>query len=317
MTYYLITGIGGDIAQGISRIIRAYDQRSILIGTDISERHAGSLFVNHFKVIPSASEVNSYLDHLQSLVAEFDINYLIPTSETEIEAISNHIDLFKDIHVIYPGTKVVAKCLDKYITNKFLSSLGLPVPWTITAQENVPVNYPCIFKGRKGAGSKVLFTVKSADEALFLVKRYPDGIFQELLLPHDNEITCGVFRSKNNKISVLQFQRVLNEGTTSWAKTVYHQDIEDMCKFVAENLDLKGSMNVQLRLTDSGPRIFEINPRFSSTVYMRHLIGFDDVVWSIRDAKGVGFDFSNISPGIECVRTQKSELLPLKSVCDS
>jgi carbamoyl-phosphate synthase large subunit len=317
MTSYLITGIGGDIAQGISRIIRAYDQSSILIGTDISKKHAGSLFVDYFKVIPSASDVDSYLDHLQSLITEFDINYLIPTSETEIEAISNHIDLFKDIHVIYPGTKVVAKCLDKYITNKFLSSLGLPVPWTITAQENVPVNYPCIFKGRKGAGSKVLFTVKSADEALFLVKRYPDGIFQELLLPHDNEITCGVFRSKNNKISVLQFQRVLNEGTTSWAKTVYHQDIEDMCKFVAENLDLKGSMNVQLRLTDSGPRIFEINPRFSSTVYMRHLIGFDDVVWSIRDAKGVGFDFSNISPGIECVRTQKSELLPLKSVCDS
>jgi carbamoyl-phosphate synthase large subunit len=317
MTYYLITGIGGDIAQGISRIVRAYDQSSILIGTDISERHAGSLFVDHFKVIPSAGEVNSYLDHLQSLVVEFDINYLIPTSETEIEAISNHIDLFKDIHVIYPGTKVVGKCLDKYITNKFLSSLGLPVPWTSTSQENVPVDYPCIFKGRKGAGSKVLFTVGSADEALFLVKRYPDGIFQELLLPHDNEITCGVFRSKNKKIAVLQFQRVLNEGTTSWAKTVYHQDIEDMCKFVAENLELEGSMNVQLRLTDDGPRIFEINPRFSSTVYMRHLIGFDDVVWSIRDAKGIGFDFSDISPGIECVRTQKSELLPLKSVCDS
>lgn len=317
MTYYLITGIGGDIAQGISRIIRAYDQSSILIGTDISERHAGSLFVNHFKVIPSAVETDSYLGNLQSLVAEFGINYLIPTSESEIETISNNMERFKDIHVIYPGAKVVETCVDKYITNKFLSSIGLPVPWTTTAQENVPVDFPCIFKGRKGAGSKVLFMVESADEALFLVKRYPGGIFQELLLPHDNEITCGVFRSKNNKIAVLQFQRVLNEGTTSWAKTVYHQDIEDMCKFVAEKLELEGSMNVQLRLTDDGPRIFEINPRFSSTVYMRHLIGFDDVVWSIRDAKGLGFDFSNISPGIECVRTQKSELLPLKSVCDS
>lgn len=309
MTSYLITGIGGDIAQGISRIIRAYDQSSILIGSDISKKHAGSLFVNYFNVIPSADEVDSYLDHLQSLVTEFDINYLIPTSETEIEVISNHIDLFKDIYVIYPGTKVVEKCVDKYITNKYLSSLGLPVPWTSAAQEDIPFNYPCIFKGRKGAGSKVLFTVESIDEALFLVKRYPDGIFQELLLPHDNEITCGVFRSKNNKTAVLQFQRVLNEGTTSWAKTVYYQDIEDMCKFVAENLELEGSMNIQLRLTDDGPRIFEINPRFSSTVYMRHLIGFDDVVWSIRDAKGIGFDFSNISPGIECVRTQKSEVL--------
>jgi carbamoyl-phosphate synthase large subunit len=314
MNYYLITGIGGDIAQGISRIIRAYDHNCILIGTDISERHAGSLFVNHFKVIPSAGEIDSFLDHLRSLVAEFDIKYLIPTSETEIEVISNRIGLFQDIHVIYPGTKVVDNCVDKYITNKFLSSLGVPVPWTSTAQENIPVDYPCIFKGRKGAGSKVLFTVETADEALFLVKRYPDGIFQELLLPHDNEITCGVFRSKNNKTAVLQFQRVLNEGTTSWAKTVYHQDIEDMCKFVAENLELEGSMNIQLRLTADGPRIFEINPRFSSTVYMRHLLGFDDVVWSIQDAIGIDFEFSDIPPGIECVRTQKSELLSPTSI---
>lgn len=310
MTNYLITGIGGDIAQGICRILRAYDQSSNLIGTDISSKHAGCLFVDHFNVIPSAHEVDSYLDHLQSLIAEFDIHYLIPTSETEIEVISNHINLFENIHVIYPGTKVVEKCIDKYITNKFLSSLGLPVPWTSSAKEKISFEYPCIFKGRKGAGSKVLFTVESEDEALFLAKRYPDGIFQELLLPHDNEITCGVFRSKNNKTAVLQFQRILNEGTTSWAQTVYYQDIEDMCKFVAENLELEGSMNIQLRLTEDGPRIFEINPRFSSTVYMRHLLNFDDVVWSILDAKGISFDFPSIAPGIECVRTQKSELLP-------
>ena len=313
MTNYLITGVGGDIAQGICRIIRTYDQSSILVGTDISTKHAGTLFVDHFKVISSASDVDRYITNIQSVMAEFDITYLIPTSETEIEAISNHIDLFKDLHVIYPGTKSVENCLDKYITYKFLSSLGLPVPWTSTAQENIPDEYPCIFKNRKGAGSKVLFSVESKDEALFLANRYPEGIFQELLLPHDNEITCGVFRSKNNKTVVIQLQRVLNEGTTSWAKTVYHQDIEDMCKLIAENLDLIGSINIQLRLTDDGPRIFEINPRFSSTVYMRHLLGFDDVVWSIKDAKGICFDFSSILPGIELVRTQKSELLPKKN----
>ena len=313
MTNYLITGIGGDIAQGLSRIIRSYDQNAFLVGTDVSTQHAGSLFVDHFKVVASASDEGSYLEYIQSLLVEFGINYLIPTSETEIETISNHIDLFKDTYVIYPGAKVVENCLDKYITNKFLTSIGLPVPWTTAAQEFILNDYPCIFKGRRGAGSKVLFTVGSADEALFLAKRYPDGIFQELLLPHDNEITCGVFRSKNNQIAVLQFQRVLNEGTTSWAKTVYYQDIEDMCKFVAEGLELEGSMNIQLRLTEDGPRIFEINPRFSSTVYMRHLIGFDDFVWSIKDTLGLPFDFPKISLGIECVRTQQSELLPSNS----
>ena len=31
-----------------------------------------------------------------------------------------------------------------------------------------------------------------------------------------------------------------------------------------------------------GPRIFEINPRFSSTVMMRHAIGFSDVAWMLH-----------------------------------
>ena len=314
MTNYLITGIGGDIAQGISRIIRSYDQNSFIIGTDVSTKHAGLLFVDHFTVVVSASDEDSYLESLQSIVAEFGINYLIPTSETEIETINKHVDLFKDIHIIYSGAKVVETCLDKYITNKFLTSIGLPVPWATTAQEFIPADYPCIFKGRQGAGSKVLFTVESAGEALFLAKRYPDGMFQELLLPHDSETTCGVFRSKTGEIAVLQLQRVLKGGMTSWGKTVYYKNIDDMCKTVAEALELQGSMNIQLRLTSDGPRIFEINPRFSSTLYMRHIIGFEDLIWSIKDANGISFDFPEINRGIEIVRTLSSELLPTVTV---
>ena len=29
--------------------------------------------------------------------------------------------------------------------------------------------------------------------------------------------------------------------------------------------------------------VFEINPRFSSTVGMRHKVGFSDLIWSIQE----------------------------------
>jgi carbamoyl-phosphate synthase large subunit len=32
--------------------------------------------------------------------------------------------------------------------------------------------------------------------------------------------------------------------------------------------------------------IFEINPRFSSTVMFRHLLGFKDLIWSINEIAG-------------------------------
>jgi carbamoylphosphate synthase large subunit len=56
-----------------------------------------------------------------------------------------------------------------------------------------------------------------------------------------------------------------------------------MCSKIAEALDVHGSINVQSKLSAHGPMIFDINPRFSSTVLLRHQIGFHDVVWSIEE----------------------------------
>ena len=42
----------------------------------------------------------------------------------------------------------------------------------------------------------------------------------------------------------------------------------------------------QFRLDSIGiPRVFEINARFSGTTYMRSLVGFDEVAWSILYAQ--------------------------------
>jgi len=68
-------------------------------------------------------------------------------------------------------------------------------------------------------------------------------------------------------------------------------------------------MNVQLRLTEQGPRVFEINPRFSSTVLMRHRIGFSDVLWSIQEAEGDQIKFPIINNQKIMVRTQSAAVL--------
>jgi carbamoyl-phosphate synthase large subunit len=77
-----------------------------------------------------------------------------------------------------------------------------------------------------------------------------------------------------------------------------------MCARIAEGLDLRGSMNVQLRLTDEGPRVFEINPRFSSTVLMRHRMGFSDVLWAIEEAEGKVISYPAIAKNKTMVRVQ-------------
>lgn len=57
-----------------------------------------------------------------------------------------------------------------------------------------------------------------------------------------------------------------------------------LLKQIAEKIDLVGSINVQLKLSSKGPCVFEINPRFSGTVKFRHMMGYQDLIWSIEDS---------------------------------
>jgi len=313
MKNYLVTGVGGDIAQGIIRIIRESDLGINIIGCDINNKNAGSLFVDKFKLVNPAKEGKRYIKTIKALTIEFDVDVIIPSTESEVEILSNIDKSYLDCMVINPGKKVIDICTNKYKTNSFLRSIGLKVPWTNYSSDKYPDNYPCIFKANKGTGSKLLFVVDNIKEAEYLAKKYKNTIFQELLLPDDYEVTCAVFRKKDGQIRVLQMKRKLTGGFTSWAKVIYDAEIENTCKYVAKELNLEGSMNIQLRKTNNGPRIFEINPRFSSTVYMRHLIGFEDFIWSIKDIMGEKLKFTDIAIGTELVRTQGAKVLKVNT----
>jgi carbamoyl-phosphate synthase large subunit len=130
-----------------------------------------------------------------------------------------------------------------------------------------------------------------------------------LLEPHSGEVTCAVYRTKDGRIAILQMLRRLAGGLTGWARVISDDAVEQMCKEIAEGLGLRGSMNVQLRLTDAGPRVFEINPRFSSTVAMRHLLGFSDVAWTLDELDGRSVNPASVPVGRVAVRIQGSAVL--------
>jgi len=306
MKTVLITGIGGDIAQSIATILAESRPEFRLIGVDMNDRHAGYLFVDELFKVPAASTIE-YTDSIKILIREYSVDIVIPTSEQELAVFDPLIDELGGDRCITAGVKVLNIGLDKLKTNKFIASLGIPVPWTVLAGKNKPLKFPCIFKARSGSGSKNIFKVDSQNEVSFLVEKYPHSIFQELLEPEGQEVTCAVYRAKNGRVAVLQLLRQLTEGTTSWAKVVDNKEALKMCRKIAKEIELQGSMNIQLILTDSGPRIFEINPRFSSTVLMRHKLGFCDLLWSLDEVKGLSVDFPSIGINQCMVRTQGVE----------
>jgi carbamoyl-phosphate synthase large subunit len=290
----LITAIGGDIAQGI----------------DVHSRHAGSLFVDRFYEAPRASDP-AYEDGLKTIVKRDAIDLVIPMSEAELQLIASRG--YSDIGgagLVMANPLAIEVGADKLKTAQFLQSIGLPAPWTELAESFLPEKHlPCIFKPRRGAGSKAVFRCEAAEEVEFYRRRHADAIVQELLLPADQEVTCGVFRTGEGRIAVVQLLRTLTGGFTGWAQVIDNPEIFSQCSRLAEALDLRGSINVQLRVTENGPRIFEINPRFSSTVLMRHQMGFCDLVWSIQDLMREEVHLFSPQAGTTAVRLQGAQLL--------
>jgi len=95
-------------------------------------------------------------------------------------------------------------------------------------------------------------------------------------------VGCSVL----GEIRSIAFRRKLVGGLTGSGEVVSNPGIDFVLHTIAERLCLSGSINVQLRKTQRGPVVFEINPRFSSTVMFRHLLGFHDVIWSLMEAAG-------------------------------
>lgn len=309
----LITGIGGDIAQGVATILKECRPDYRLVGVDLHIQHGGHLLVDAFEVLPGASDPQ-YFATLRAVIEKYSVNIVIPMTEPELGVLYAQGELPSEVVWVTAGRRVVLAGLDKFATAQALEKLGIPAPWTDLVEKSVPRAYPCIFKSRYGTGSRAVFKLLDVEDAEYFSRRYPDAVYQEFLEPAEREVTCAVYRNRAGDVCSLLMLRRLTGGFTGWATVIKDAETEHMCLRIAEGLDLRGGMNVQLRLTEYGPRVFEINPRFSSTVLMRHRLGFSDVLWAIDEAEGKALTYPSIPETGTMVRVQAATVFDVTGI---
>ena len=295
----LVTGCGGDIGQSVGKILKEYEFISKLIGTDVSNTHAGTFIFDKCFILPRCSE-NNYFSSLKSLVKLNEIDLVIPLSEAEIRFFHKEkLRSLDSVKVILANEDALEVGLDKLKTSIFLQINSLIFPKTYSNEAILELEYPFISKSRFGSGSKYVFLIDDKLDLDYIRKKYPDHIFQEFLDNRDEEYTCGLFRSKDGLVlRSLVFRRVLIGGFSGFGEVIENSEIDQLLQSIAIKLNLEGSINVQLRIIESGPCVFEINPRFSSTVRFRDLLGFQDVIWSIEDKLGMRIsEYTKVKPG--------------------
>jgi carbamoyl-phosphate synthase large subunit len=296
----LITGCGGDIGQSIGKILKSRPELfSLVIGADLHKDHAGKFIFDECHTVPRCHS-DSYQLEVLELIDKNEIDIVIPISEPELRQMEKHQyqDDFFGRPVIMANQQALHVGFDKKMTSDFLAHNELPFPDTFLISDYNKDKYPVLIKSRDGSGSKSIQIVNNQDELTFYKRMYPNFIAQEFLIDQGGEFTCGLFRSTSGEIRDVIFKRKLIGGFSGFGSREEHPKISQLLYELAVLLDLRGSINVQLRLVNDIPVIFEINPRFSSTVLFRHMMGYEDVIWSIQDKLNMPLDSYQINHSI-------------------
>jgi carbamoyl-phosphate synthase large subunit len=265
----------------------------------MQENVVGRYWCDDFSTIPPASSEDDYIDAMETLVASRDISVIIPSADAEFPVISRYKgDFLKryGCHVLVNDPEEIARFSDKWLAAQWFNANDIPAPRTfladnlqLLASSILKFSYPLILKPRIGGGSRYIFRVNSWDDIVRYQPTVPKPILQEYLLPDYEEYTAGTYKDCKDYVHVIILKRMLRFGMTNIAQTITDRPkLEDFCKEVVLKTNLKGSNNIQFRVTAGKPKVLEINPRFSGTTGIRAHCGFNDVEMWVTESMGLG-----------------------------
>lgn len=288
----MITGAGGEQAILFWKALRQSKMALKIIACDCSHMSAGLYRTEKSYTVPPAGS-SDYVQKIIDIVKKENVHIIMTGNMAEMEVLSKQaasIERETGAYVVAPPPKALDIAKDKWRLAVFLKEYGFDHPKSAIPEEKddlenflKEVPLPYVVKDRFGAGSKNLSIVREKENLAHALAKIKHPVLQEYLFPDDEEYTVGCFcDSDSNPVGSIAMKRRLGHGLTHKAQVVDDPRISQYCEKVARAIGLVGPSNLQLRLTDRGPVIFEINPRFSSTESARAYYNFNMPEMCIR-----------------------------------
>ena len=291
MTKILLTGTGSVMGLSIYDVLITSEltKKTALILLNSLDISAPGLRSKRYRtedlflVSPEAKD-SGYKDFVINLIDFHGIEIVYPGTQHELGKLSDLRDL--GYPIASPGSKVVNLCSDKFLLSEYLLSKNIshPKTWLLSTFVNSPSdNTRFVVKPRSGSASRGIqvldkfgvekFTTSISNSETWIVQEYLEG----------SEYTCSVYRDRiTHSVDSLVMRRELSpDGASIWGVVEHNEKIN---VYLAEVVDALveygwdfGNLNIQLRCSDSGVSLFEINPRLSSTESPKAKMGFDTV----------------------------------------
>jgi len=275
-----ITSVGGGVGQSI---LKSLDYSDYDIVTLDGESLAAGLYASKKSYLVPYSNKENYIPKLLEICEKENILLLFPGSDPELIPLSLNRHLFEEIGttVVVSRPEVITLSDDKQQTYDQLIKAGINVPFTALAENFVPTkeSYPFILKQKVGGSrSKNVYTINNRIEWEDTLNRIGDEISDFIVMDYieGDEYTCGTINLNDSCKGVIVMRRILRDGDTHKCFTVKNDVIEAEVRKIVEAIKPFGACNIQLRLRNNKPYVFEINARCSGTTAARTLSGFNE-----------------------------------------
>ncbi|MBO9153257.1 ATP-grasp domain-containing protein [Chitinophaga sp. GCM10012297] len=291
----LVTGIGGNVGQGIIRNILKCNYDVEITGTNISSFSAGNHLCDRFHEVPYAYDP-AFLPAIRAIVEQEGIDLVIPSTDYEVYYLSANSASI-GAKVAASGPVAAELYLDKFLSYQHHSRHNIPFAASLLPSAYQSEFDGIIVKPRKGRGSRGLHINPSdltpySDEE-YMVQRFARG----------KEITTAFYVTREGKLhGAITLMRSLENGATSQCRVVFDYDdalVPILQKMIA-HADIRGAANLQSIVTEEGEIVpFEVNCRISGTNSIRSNFGFEDVKYTLQEyLYNTSPDKPAIKPGV-------------------
>ena len=200
----------------------------------------------------------------------------------EIIILSNKQDDILSKKILINDSEIVNTFSNKLETSSWFRVNKFPWLKTTRIQDCNSNDLPVVIKPNFGSGSKQIYYCKDK-EGLELLKALlnNDFISQKMLNVNSKEYTISILKIKG-KSKYCIMERELFGGISFQIKAIKNRTLDAFTAKVTNLLPEFCFINIQAKVHLNKVFCFEINPRLSSSILMRSLIGFKDLTQLIK-----------------------------------
>ncbi len=238
--------------------------------------------------VPMADDPD-YINELLAICEAEHVRLAIPTIDDELPIFAGARDAFRaaGVMAICSPAETATLCNDKYATCVRLAEAGVPAARSyLPAQLTDDMPLPLFIKPRVGRGAVGAFPVRTPAELDFFLHYVEAPIVQEYLSgpEYTIDVLCDM---DGTPLSIVPRERVvIRAGVIDRGRTVNDRKLIALAQAACAAMRFVGPINIQCRMRNGEPAIFEINPRFSGGIPLTIQAGADFPAMLVKMAMG-------------------------------